>query len=177
MICDEVQCGIFRTGMPFAFQNYGVLPDIVTTAKGIASGFPTAGCSAKAHIADVMVPGKHGSTFGGSNLAMAAARATLAELDQPARVANIGETGRYLRECLASLKQVQSVRGMGLMVGADVAIDGDAHDVVAGALDEGLVINATGPATLRFLPPLICSKKDVDEFIDKISKVLDKASS
>ncbi len=168
MICDEVQCGIFRTGEPFAFQHYGVVPDIVTIAKGIASGFPTAACSAKAHIADVMQPGKHGSTFGGSNLAMAAARATLEQLDSPSLMTQIRETGAYLMQRLQQLPQINSVRGMGLMVGADINDNIDAHDVVKGALRRGLVINATGPNTLRFLPPLICTKDDVDEAMEKL---------
>lgn len=172
MICDEVQCGIFRTGMPFAFQNFGVVPDIVTTAKGIASGIPAGGCSARAHIADVMAPGMHGSTFGGSNIAMAAAQATLSELSHREHAKRILEVGQYLRDQLMTLESVEVVRGLGLMVGCDLVQGVDAHDVVASALKHGLVINATGPSTLRFLPPLICTKEDVDECIDKLTATL-----
>lgn len=176
MICDEVQCGIFRTGRPFAFQHFGFVPDIVTTAKGIASGVPAAGCSARAHIADVMAPGLHGSTFGGSNLAMSAALATLSELDQPALAASIAEVGAYLREKLLAVKGVRSVRGLGLMVAADLEDGIDAHDAVKAALEGGIVINATGDGTLRFLPPLICTKSDVDEFVQKLAATLEHCS-
>lgn len=173
MICDEVQCGVFRTGEPFAYQNFDIVPDIVTTAKGIASGVPAAACSARAEIADVMTPGTHGSTFGGSNLAMAAAYATLSELDSQAACTRIKEVGDYMRERLAQLPQVDDVRGMGLMIGIDIHGFDDAHQVVDAALELGLVINATGPNTLRFLPPLICEKQDVDTFIDKLTRAFD----
>lgn len=165
MICDEVQCGLFRTGEPFAYQHYGVVPDIVTTAKGIASGMPAGACSARSDIADVMTPGKHGSTFGGSNLAMAAARATLDELDRPGVAERISDVGAYLQSALASVSGVRAVRGLGLMVAADLDEGVDAHAVVECALARGLVINATGPSTLRFLPPLICTRADVDECV------------
>lgn len=174
MICDEVQCGVFRTGRPFAYQHYGVVPDIVTTAKGIASGMPAAACSAKPHIADAMGAGKHGSTFGGSNLAMAAVRATLEALDQPHVARRIDEVGEYLRSQLASVSGVHSVRGLGLMVAADLDEGLDAHEVVAHALAEGLVINATGPSTLRFLPPLICTQADVDECVAKLKRAVSR---
>lgn len=170
VICDEVQSGIFRTGKPFGFQNLGITPDIVTVAKGIASGMPAAACTAKAHVASVMTPGKHGSTFGGSNLAISAAYATLTELTKLACTGSIKEVGEYLMSKLSCLDQVVEVRGEGLMVGAELASGIDATKVVQSALDAGLVINATGASTLRFLPPLICTKADVDEFILKLEE-------
>ncbi len=173
MICDEVQCGMFRTGKPFGFQNFGIVPDVVTIAKGIASGMPAGACCAVEEVADVMEPGKHGSTFGGSNLA-AAANATLDELSKPEYAASIQEVGEYLRGKLAGMPQVESVRGLGLMVGCDLAEGIDAHDVVKAALQDGLVINATGPRTLRFLPPLVCSKYDVDVFAEKLAATLNR---
>ena len=121
-----------------------------------------------------MEPGKHGSTFGGSNLAVAAANATLDELSKPEYAASIQEGGEYLRGKLAGLPQVESVRGLGLMVGCDLAEGIDAHDVVKAALQDGLVINATGPRTLRFLPPLVCSKYDVDVFAEKLAATLNR---
>lgn len=172
MICDEVQCGVFRTGRPFGFQNFGIVPDIVTVAKGVASGMPAAACCAVGEVADVMSPGRHGSTFGGSNLAMAAALATLEELSKPEYAASVVEVGAYLREKAAAVPGVESVRGVGLMVGADLKEGVDAHKAVAFALEEGLVINATGPRTLRFLPPLVCSKYDVDVFAEKLTATL-----
>lgn len=174
MICDEVQCGMFRTGKPFGFQNFGIVPDVVTVAKGIASGMPAGACCAVEEVADVMAPGKHGSTFGGSNLAVAAANATLDELTKPEYAASVQEVGAYLRDKLSTLPQVDAVRGLGLMVGCDLAEGIDAHDVVGEALRDGLVINATGPRTLRFLPPLVCSKYDVDVFAEKLAATLNR---
>ena len=176
MICDEVQCGVYRTGKPFGFQNFGIVPDIVTVAKGVASGMPAGACCAVAEVADSMAPGKHGSTFGGSNLAVAAANATLEELSKPEYAASVQEVGAYLRERLAAIPGVDSVRGLGLMVGADLGEGIDARAVVKQALQEGIVINATGPSTLRFLPPLICSKYDVDSFAEKLAATLERAS-
>lgn len=174
MICDEVQCGMFRTGKPFGFQNFGIVPDVVTIAKGIASGMPAGACCAVEEVANVMEPGKHGSTFGGSNLAVAAANATLDELSKPEYAASVQEVGEYLRNKLEGMAQVDSVRGLGLMVGCDLAEGVDAHDVVKAALKDGLVINATGPRTLRFLPPLVCSKYDVDAFAEKLAATLNR---
>lgn len=174
MICDEVQCGMFRTGKPFGFQNFGIVPDVVTIAKGIASGMPAGACCAVEEVANVMEPGKHGSTFGGSNLAVAAANATLDELSKPEYAASVQEVGEYLRNKLEGMSQVDSVRGLGLMVGCDLAEGVDAHDVVKAALKDGLVINATGPRTLRFLPPLVCSKYDVDVFAEKLAATLNR---
>lgn len=172
MICDEVQSGIFRTGRPFAFQHYDVMPDIVTIAKGVASGMPCGACAAIAPVADCMQPGMHGSTFGGSNMAMAAALATLNELKNPAYGMNVTNTGAYLVDSLGALDQVVYARGVGLMCAADLKEGIDARQVVDKALEEGLVINATGPSTLRFLPPLIASSEDVDVCVEKLRKVL-----
>lgn len=174
LIFDEVQCGTYRTGKPFAFQNYEVMPDVVTIAKGIASGIPAAACAARGRFGDVLQPGQHGSTFGGSNIAMAAALATLKEMSSASFTNNIIETGVYLREQLDKIKEVLEVRGLGLMVAVDLKDGIDAPKVVDQALEEGLVINATGPHTLRFLPPLICTVKDVDVFIERLKAALEK---
>ena len=172
MICDEVQCGIYRTGKPFGFQNYDVVPDIVSIAKGVASGFPCGMCAARGEVA-AFKPGDHGSTFGGSNLAVAAAEATLSEIQKENLAANAIEVGAYLREQLSALPQVTEVRGMGLMLAADLAEDGKgAPDVVLDGLSAGLLLNATGAHTLRFLPPLVCSRADVDALIEKLGGIL-----
>lgn len=176
MVCDEVQSGIFRTGRPFSFQHYGIVPDVVTMAKGIASGIPAAACAARAPIADIMGPGKHGSTFGGSNIAMSAALATLTELDTPEVAQRIADAGEYLMSRLAELPQVVETRGIGLMVGAELADGIEAPAVVASALERGAVLNATGPHTLRMLPPLICSRDDVDAFIGMLTDTLGSCS-
>lgn len=163
LILDEVQCGLFRTGRPFAFQAANIVPDVVTMAKGIASGMPAAACAARGPFGEVMGPGEHGSTFGGSNLAVACALATLTELDDPQVEERVSRVGQALRDGLSELPGICAVRGDGLMVGADLTEGHAAPEVVDAALQARLVINATGPSTLRFLPPLIAEEPHVDE--------------
>lgn len=172
LICDEVQTGIYRTGSAFAFQHFGVQPDIVAMAKGIAGGFPMGACAAREDIANVFQPGMHGSTFGGSNLAIVAAKATLETLREENIAQNVQEVGAYMQEKLVCLPHVIEVRGRGLMLGAELDASIEAPEVVARAQEQGLLLNATGPTTLRFLPPLICSKEDVDILITKLAEIL-----
>ena len=173
LMADEVQCGMFRCGThPFAFQHAGIVPDVVTMAKGIAGGVPMGACAALAHVAAVFEPGIHGSTFGGSCLAITAANVVLDTVAAEGIAASVEETGAYLRERLAALEQVVEVRGRGLMVAADLAEGLDANAVVLAGLEAGLVFNATGPHTLRFLPPLVCAREDVDAFIERLASVL-----
>lgn len=172
-MCDEIQCGMYRCGTyPFGFQHFGIAPDVVTIAKGIASGFPMGMCAARAQVAASFDPGDHGSTFGGSCLAVAAAEATVRALAAEDAAGNAERTGAYLREKLAALLQVEEVRGLGLMVACDLAEGVSAPDVVLAGLDEGLLLNFTGPRTLRFLPPLVCSKEDVDVLVQKLAALL-----
>ena len=172
-MCDEIQCGMYRCGThPFGFQHFGVTPDVVTIAKGIASGFPMGMCAARAQVAAAFDPGDHGSTFGGSCLAVAAAEATVRALAAEDAAGNAERTGAYLREKLTALPQVEEVRGLGLMVACDLAEGVSAPDVVLAGLDEGLLLNFTGPRTLRFLPPLVCSKEDVDVLVQKLAALL-----
>ena len=172
-MCDEIQCGMYRCGTyPFGFQHFGIAPDVVTIAKGIASGFPMGMCAARAQVAASFDPGDHGSTFGGSCLAVAAAEATVRALAAEDAAGNAERTGAYLREKLAALPQVEEVRGLGLMVACDLAEGVSAPDVVLAGLDEGLLLNFTGPRTLRFLPPLVCSKEDVDVLVQKLAALL-----
>ena len=172
-MCDEIQCGMYRCGTyPFGFQHFGIAPDVVTIAKGIASGFPMGMCAARAQVAASFDPGDHGSTFGGSCLAVAAAEATVRALAAEDAAGNAERTGAYLREKLAALPQVEEVRGLGLMVACDLAEGVSAPDVVLAGLDEGLLLNFTGPRTLRFLPPLVCSKGDVDVLVQKLAALL-----
>ena len=173
MMCDEVQCGIYRAGThPFAFQHYGIMPDVVSMAKGIGGGVPCGVCSARESVAAAFEPGDHGSTFGGSNLAVSAMLATLTELNSPSK--NYGEhvtsVGNYFRERLQSETVFENVRGMGLMIAVDLAksVKKSAPEIVSEGLEVGLVLNYTGPTTLRFLPPLICEKQDVDALMDKL---------
>ena len=172
LMCDEVQTGVFRCGTPFAFQRFGIVPDVVTIAKGVASGMPAGMCAARADVAASFAPGDHGSTFGGSNLAVVAAQATLCTLADEGFGERVERVGAYLRVRLAELPHVVEVRGLGLMVAADLAEGVDANDVVLRALGEGLVINATGPHTLRFLPPLVCEEQHVDQLVERLSRLL-----
>lgn len=175
MICDEVQCGMYRCGThPFAFQHFGIVPDIVTMAKGIASGFPCGACAAREEVADAFCPGDHGSTFGGSCLAIAAIDATLRELRKDGFAARVSDVGAYLREALSTIEGVAEVRGLGLMVALDIDADRavSAPEVVDRGLEAGLVLNATGQKTLRFLPPLVCERSDVDELVVKLRELI-----
>ena len=172
MLCDEVQTGVYRTGTPFAFQQFGIEVDIFSMAKGIAGGFPMGACAARAHIAQAFGPGDHGSTFGGSNLAVAAATAALKALEDEDVLANVNAVGAYLRDRLAALPFTNDVRGRGLMVACDVTGEMSAPDIVSAGLEAGLLLNATGPATLRFLPPLICSAADIDVLVEKLASIV-----
>ncbi len=161
LISDEVQAGVFRTGKPFAIQRAGVVPDIMSLAKGIAGGVPAGPCVARVEVADAFKPGDHGSTFGGSCLAVAAAESTLCELVNGGYPGKAGKVGAYMAEQLEKVPHVVEVRGGGPQVlGCDLDEGaGDAHDVVTAALEAGAVINAMGAHTLRFLPPLICTRR------------------
>lgn len=171
VIADEVQTGIYRTGKPFGFQNFGIVPDIVSLAKGIASGFPTGACVAKREVACAFEPGDHGTTFGGSNLAVAAALATLTTLAEEGTMDRINAVGEYLRSRLGQIPGIEDVRGYGLMIGCDVP-DANANEIVGDAIANGFLLNATGPHTLRFLPPLICTREHADAVADYLATVI-----
>ncbi len=174
-MCDEVQTGIFRCGEAFAFQRLGVVPDVVTMAKGIGGGMPMGACAARDSVAAAFAPGDHGTTFGGSCLAVAAAHCVLDVVEEESLAQRVVETGDYLRRCLAELPAVAEVRGLGLLVGADLTAGLSAPAVVAAALESGLVLNATGPSTLRFVPPLICTREDVDAMMGILVRCIDAA--
>lgn len=178
LIVDEVQSGFYRCGeFPFAFQNMGITPDIITMAKGIASGFPMGACAARIEVAEAFEPGDHGSTFGGSNLAMAAAHATLATLSRGSFAEDVEELGDYFGEALSGIEGITEVRGMGLMIGADLEEGIDARAIVDRGLEAGFLLNATGPHTLRFLPPLVITRKEIDTLINALPDLLSAARS
>lgn len=176
LILDEIQTGLGRTGRWFAFQEEGILPDVVTIAKALGNGVPVGACWARAEVAECFVPGDHGSTFGGQPLALSAVRATLdtmAELDVPARAR---ERGAQLSAALAGLPGVRLVRGRGLLLGV-VLDDGlDATAVASAALGEGLVVNAPGSDVLRLAPPLVVSEAECDEAVAVLGRVLERAA-
>jgi len=172
-IVDEVQTGFFRCGAPFAFQLAGIEPDIVSMAKGIADGFPTGAVAARASFADLMVPGDHGSTFGGNALAAAAARATVETMLSEGIGEHVITVGAHLAECLAALPHVTEVRGHGLMRGMqlDVPI---ATPLVERGLEKGLVLNHIGDSILRFLPPLVVTEAQIDEMATRLEGLINE---
>ena len=175
MICDEVQCGMYRCGVPFAFQHYGITPDIVAMAKGIAGGVPMGACAARAEVADAFGPGDHGTTFGGSCLAIAAANCVLDELGREGEIERIEAAGEHLAERLTALPHVKEVRGLGLMRAVEFDDSVDAPALVLAALNapQGLVLNYTGAHTLRFLPPLVVTNVDIDAMADQLEKLIE----
>ena len=174
LIFDEVQTGFCRCGAPFAFQTYGVTPDIVSMAKGIAGGVPMGAFAARDSVAEVMKPGMHGTTFGGSPLACAASEAVTALMEQPGFIENVNETGAYLREQLGKLPFVKDVRGRGLMCG--ITLDKPvAGAVVLNGLKHGLVLNNPAADIMRFLPPLVCTKEDVDFLVEQLPACYEEA--
>jgi acetylornithine/succinyldiaminopimelate/putrescine aminotransferase len=174
LMFDEIQCGLSRTGTLWAFELTPVRPDVITTAKALASGLPAGAVIAGGDAADALQPGDHGATFGGGPLVAAAALATLDVLDEDrlqSRVRVLGDRLRVGLERLREQGRLTDVRGRGLMIGADLPAAG-APDIVRSALDGGLVLNATGPATLRFLPPLIVGEPEVDRVLEFLEGAL-----
>jgi acetylornithine/N-succinyldiaminopimelate aminotransferase len=168
LICDEIQCGLGRTGALWGFEHAGIRPDVVTLAKGLGGGLPIGACVARPEVSDVLQPGDHGSTFAGGPLVAAAANAVLDEVEVPELRAAVRTQGERLRAGLGGLGL--DVRGIGMMLAFRTA-DGPA--LVARALaEQRLVLNATGPDTVRLLPPLNVSEADVDEAVRRIGAVL-----
>jgi acetylornithine/N-succinyldiaminopimelate aminotransferase len=172
LIVDEIQTGLGRTGRWFGFQHEGIVPDIVTMAKALGNGMPVGACWAKDEIADLFVPGDHGTTFGGQPLAMSAARATLdtmIALDVPALARARGQT---LRDALAGVSGVESVRGLGLLLGVVLSDGIDAVAVVAEALRRGLIINAPATGIIRLAPPLIVTDAECFEAVGTLADAI-----
>ena len=171
LVFDEVQTGMGRTGTLWAHEPTGVAPDAMTLAKGLGGGVPIGALVIGPRLAGVFAPGDHGSTFGGGPLACAAANAALDVLDDEALLARVRELGERLAEGLRELPRVVDVRGRGLMAAAD--LDADAPELARRALlEQRLVINATGPSTVRFLPPLIVDAADIDEALSRVAALL-----
>jgi acetylornithine/N-succinyldiaminopimelate aminotransferase len=171
LVFDEVQCGMGRTGTLWAYEQLGVLPDAMTLAKGLGGGMPIGALVIGPRLAGVFEPGDHGSTFAGGPVAAAAAHAALDVIDDPELLARVVARGERLAESLREIAGVTAVRARGLMVAADIA--GDAPGVARRALlEQRLIVNATGPATLRFLPPLVVSEAEIDEAMARLARVL-----
>jgi acetylornithine/N-succinyldiaminopimelate aminotransferase len=172
LIYDEIQCGLGRCGTLWAYQHSGVAPDAMTTAKALGGGLPIGALITGERLSEVLQPGDHGSTFPGGAVVTAAAHAALDVLEDPALHARVRELGERIRARLAELPGVREVRGRGLMNAVDLD-RGDAPDVVRRALlEQRLVCNATGPATIRLLPPLIIGEAEADEAVDRLRALL-----
>jgi len=174
MILDEVQTGIGRTGKWFGYQHYDVEPDIITMAKALGGGVAIGAMMAKDEVAASLVPGKHASTFGGNCLACAAGVAVVEAIEEDGLLENSAELGRYAAEKLLQLKDkhfaIDSVRGIGLMIG--VQLTGPGAGIVDKCLERGLRINCTHDTVLRFMPPMIATKEQIDKAVGILDGVL-----
>ena len=173
LMVDEVQTGLGRTGRWFAFQHMGVEPDVVTMAKALGNGVPIGACWARADVAAAFEPGDHATTFGGQPLAAAAARAVLDVMEAEDVPARATAAGSRLAEALGSIPGVASVRGLGLLLAAELEPGRDAKPVAAAALDAGLVVNAVSPTAVRLAPSLLVRDEELDEAVSILSRVLD----
>ena len=174
MLCDEVQCGMGRLGTRFAFQSFGVIPDAVSMAKGIANGVPMGAFMAKKKYADLLTAGTHGTTFGGTALAAAAALAVQDAFDKENVLENCTAMGSYMMEQLTEISKkysfVQEVRGRGLMIG--LALDCEAAPVQKLIQKRNLLVLTAGENTVRFVPPLNVKKCDIDRALSIVDEAL-----
>ena len=174
MICDEVQCGMGRTGKWFGYQQAGVQPDVATLAKGLGSGVPIGACMAGGKAAGLFGPGNHGSTFGGNPLVATAALTTIQVIEEEGLLANAEKIGALIRqlfaESLAGVNGVVDIRGHGLMIGLE--LDRPCGALVSQGLAAGLLINVTAEKVIRFLPPLIFSENDARELVDRVTPLI-----
>jgi acetylornithine aminotransferase/acetylornithine/N-succinyldiaminopimelate aminotransferase len=177
LIADEIQCGLGRTGRRFAYQKFSAGPDIVTVAKPLAGGLPLGAFIANEKFASAFTPGMHGTTFGGGPLVCATALEFLRVVEEKGLLLNIRGRGAQLREGLETLAArfdfIREIRGEGLMLGVDLAVEG--APIVELALRRGLLINCTHEHILRLLPPFIITRRDVGEFLEKFETVLARA--
>jgi len=178
MILDEVQTGMGRTGKWFGYQHSNVVPDIITMAKALGGGMAIGAMMAAREIADCLVPGKHASTFGGNPIACAAAIAVIEAIEQENLLENTRRLGAYAKQQLGRLKDkhdiITEVRGTGLMIGVQLASPG--AWIVDRCLERGLRINCTNNTILRFMPPMIVTKEQLDEAIDILDAVLSESA-
>ena len=171
---DEVQCGNGRCGNYFAFQKFDLMPDVVTTAKGLANGVPIGACLAKGIAADILTPGTHGSTFGGNPIACSAALASIDFIERNGIIQNASDTGELMikkfKAKLAAQTDVVDIRGRGLMIG--IELNRDCSELFQIALEDGLLINVTNNNIIRLLPPLIISNFEADIVVNKLCKLV-----
>lgn len=167
---DEVQTGVGRTGHFYSYQGFGVQPDVVTSAKGLAGGLPVGVCLVGEKLRNCLKPGQQGSTFGGNPVVCAGAREVVRRVGNPVFLKAVMEKGRYLMDKLLAMPQVELVRGQGLMLGIKLK-SGDAHDVLVQCAQKGLLV-LTAKELVRFLPPLTISQEDIDAGLSIFAEVL-----
>lgn len=175
LIFDEIQCGMGRTGTMFAYEQYGVKPDIVTNAKALGGGLPFGAFIASEEVAASFGPGSHGSTFGANPVAASASRAVFEVMEKEDMLSHVKTVGADLRDRLLELKEefpevIKDVRGLGLMLGMEVTCGASA--VVNACFDNGVVLLSAGPDVVRFLPPFIITEKDVDFLTETLKKAV-----
>ena len=174
LIFDEVQTGIGRTGKWFAYEHYGVVPDVLTSAKALGGGFPIGACLARGEAALTLVPGDHGSTYGGNPLACATALAVLNTIEEEHLLANAAAMGAYFMQRLSEpplQSKIAEVRGLGLMIGIELKAP-DAKRVLMECLERGLLMSAIGDHTLRLVPPLNVTQSEIDAALAILAAVM-----
>jgi len=178
LIADEIQSGMGRTGRWFAYQHYGILPDLVTVAKPLAGGLPLGALLVSEKVASCMHPGMHGTTFGGGPLACAVALQLITLLERGKVLKHVQEVGKYLIEGLKELQSkyevIHEIRGLGLMIGVEVESADLAKAIVKQMLERGVVLNRTDETVVRFLPPYIIKKQHVDAALRQLEQVLQR---
>jgi len=174
LIFDEVQVGMGRTGHLFAYEHFGVAPDIMTLAKALAGGAPIGAMLTTDEYAAAFTPGSHGSTFGGNPLVTAAAVAAMRTISEEGFLERVIEMGNYLRDRLrevgARYPFVTEVRGIGLMIGVGLSIPG--ADIIRKGHERGLLLNCTHDTVLRFVPPLVVTREEIDEMLVILDGIL-----
>lgn len=177
-IIDEIQTGIGRSGMPFAFQHFGLSPDIITSAKGLGNGLPIGAVIGKKELRDVFSPGSHGSTFGGNPIAIAAAIATMETVFQQSFLDNVKEKSKYLfeklEEKIASSSHISNIRQLGMMIGLETTID--LPSLLKELRDNGLLVLPAGTNVVRLLPPLTVTTEEMDRAVNILQKIIEKHS-
>ena len=173
-LADEVQTGVGRTGTLYAWQQYDITPDIMTSAKALGGGLPMGAMIAGPKACDVLGPGDHGTTAGGNPMSCAAARVILKRVGDPAFLQQVQETGEYFRAAIRNLhkESVKDVRGLGLMIGIEVGPD-KVMDYIAGLQDKGVLALKAGTGTIRLLPPLVLTKEQADQAVKAMKEVFE----
>ncbi|MBN2241649.1 MAG: aspartate aminotransferase family protein [Acidobacteria bacterium] len=179
LVADEIQCGLGRTGRYFAFEHYGIKPDVLTLAKSLAAGYPLGAVLGNARVAATLGPGDHGTTFGGGPLACRLALEVLGIIEEEQLISKVETLGNYLIDSLKKMASrhrcIREVRGMGFMIGIEMGEA--AKEAVRRLLKKGIITNAAHETVLRLLPPFIIEKTDADEFLNALDAVLGEIES